>query len=408
MKFQKMKNLQQNVGCQRLEVWYVSTMLICERFLHGTSPCGKVGVYIALKHTCNDMTSVQSPPKASTWLCLGWVKFHTENVFPTCNNSGTFPAWVLTCRIWDSRILVLSLWEEDDHLGRGTAVYTGAGLPGWVWAGMKTSPTLWFVDMSWGSAWPHSRGGRTYSCGGDTAPEHPRKQELRTGPLSSFLHKLHISWPKGLVTTFWQRVSSQDKAPSPDPGAAPGGPTRGTMKKPTWNRGLSLLEGTLQGSSLGSCSCNHRPPCACTPSPWFVFLKGGSCFACISHVPSWGSCGLQEAVMLVGLFSAHKARMSQQHSTPSNVAEEAGGFNFVLFSFSWIFLLLCQALLMELPETCRITAFVWLDCEKPHCIAATCHCSEFIFSWLPATNTSILLGLFPLKDSFLSLTFFVG
>lgn len=214
MKFQKMKNLQQNVGCQRLEVWYVSTMLICERFLHGTSPCGKVGVYIALKHTCNDMTSVQSPPKASTWLCLGWVKFHTENVFPTCNNSGTFPAWVLTCRIWDSRILVLSLWEEDDHLGWGTALYTGAGLPGWVWAGMKTSPTLWLVehmDMSWGSAWPHSRGGRTYSCGGDTAPEHPRKQELRTGPLSSFLHKLHISWPKGLVTTFWQRVSSQEK-----------------------------------------------------------------------------------------------------------------------------------------------------------------------------------------------------
>lgn len=48
-------NLQQNVGCQRLEVWYVSTMLFWERFLHGTSHCGKVEVYVgALKYTGND------------------------------------------------------------------------------------------------------------------------------------------------------------------------------------------------------------------------------------------------------------------------------------------------------------------------------------------------------------------
>lgn len=38
---EKLSNLQQNVGYQRLEVWYVSTMVILKRFLYGTSPVGR-------------------------------------------------------------------------------------------------------------------------------------------------------------------------------------------------------------------------------------------------------------------------------------------------------------------------------------------------------------------------------
>lgn len=44
------------------------------------------------------------------------------------------------------------------------------------------------------------------------------------------------------------------------------------------------------------------------------------------------------------------------------MAEESGGFSLVLFSL-FFFLLLCQTSLMELPETCGITAFVCLICQ---------------------------------------------
>lgn len=100
------------------------------------------------------------------------------------------------------------------------------------------------------------------------------------------------------------------------------------------------------------------------------------------------------------------------------MAEESGGFSLVLFSLVF-FLLLCQTSLMELPETCGITAFVCLICQAhlrmnrlgkitlhgfslPELLLmslslAGCQLQTHLLYW----------GFFPLKDFFLSLTFFM-
>lgn len=100
-------------------------------------------------------------------------------------------------------------------------------------------------------------------------------------------------------------MSSQGKALSPGSGAAPGGSTEDTMKKSTWNRG------TLHGSSVWA------PAVAITGLHLPVALLFGL-FSLrevhalpASHMAPAEGLWLAGAMMLVGHFSAHKARMSQ-------------------------------------------------------------------------------------------------
>lgn len=236
--------------------------------------------------------------------------------------------------------------------------------PGCVWTGMKTSPMQWLVECvgaCWGSAWP-PQPGRSYSYGrgGHRTWAHQRSKSCGRDPSLGFWRKCMSFGPRS-VTTAWLRVFSHGKAPSPGSGAAPEGPTQGMMEKSNWNRGLSLFGGARYTSRVWgpvvAITGLHLPVALLFGT---FSLRGAHALPTSRTASAEGSCGSKEAVMLARVSSLPtrpRAAPCTKHAWQSSQG--------VIFFF---FLLSHQSSLRELPETCRIAAFVCLMCQTTLCI----------------------------------------
>ena len=178
------------------------------------------------------------------------------------------------------------------------------------------------------------------------------------------------------VTTSWLRVSSQGKAPSPGSGAAPGGPTQGSMEKSTWNRGLSLFGGMLYGSRVWGpvvATTGLHLPVALLFG--MVSLRGAQALPTSHTASAECSYGLKEAVTLARLSSLPtRPGCPFRHLAPSTPGRGVRG----LFSYFTIVPNFTEGIAQDM-QNCSFCVFDlsnhpshdWIG-KGSHCVAAAC------------------------------------